>query len=183
MRPGISRWAAPVAIVLLAIALHWSLLNKGFVSDDLSQVLNNPYSRSCQLPGQLGIFVVLGACGVPGRGRRLAPVVWPGVMVRRALDCFLIGAPALPLPGCGGQLFRRAVSLFAFGGFLLDRGSAVSSAACRLRPSFAELRPAHVLPQCRLAPGHSRFRRFSGTRFSPCGSFRELRAEFFRTLP
>ena len=104
-----------------------------------------------------------GAWGVPGRGRRLAPVAWPEVVVRRALDCVPVGAPALPLPGCGGQLFRRAVSLPAFGGFLLDRGSAVSGAPCRLRPSFAELRPAHLLPQCRLAPGLASLRRFDST--------------------
>ena len=53
MRLGIARWAAPVAIVLLAIALHWSLLDKGFVSDDLSQVLNNTYLRSPRSLGQI----------------------------------------------------------------------------------------------------------------------------------
>ncbi len=53
MRLGIARWAAPVAIVLLAVALHWSLLDKGFVSDDLSQVLNNPYLRSPRSLGQI----------------------------------------------------------------------------------------------------------------------------------
>lgn len=53
MRLGIARWAAPAAIVLLAITLHWSLLDKGFVSDDLSQVLNNPYLRSPRSLGQI----------------------------------------------------------------------------------------------------------------------------------
>ena len=106
---------------------------------------------SCHLPAQLGILIVLGSCGLPGRGRRLAPVAWPGVVVRRALGCPLAGARPLPVPGGRGQLFRRAVSLPAFGGFLLDCGGALSGAAykeCRLRLSFAELRPAHLLSQC-----------------------------------
>ena len=53
MHPRIPRWAAPAAFALLAIALHGNLLGKGFVSDDLSQVLNNPYIRSPSFLGQI----------------------------------------------------------------------------------------------------------------------------------
>ena len=46
MHPGIKRWAGAAAVALLALAVNWNLLDNGFVYDDGSQILNNPYIRS-----------------------------------------------------------------------------------------------------------------------------------------
>ncbi len=109
MRLGIARWAAPAAIVLLAIALHWSLLNKGFVSDDLSQVLNNPYLRSPRSLGQIFSSHVWSFRGPEEKSNYYRPM-----MHLLYMACYaLFGLEAAGFPAAN-LLFHAGCSLLGF---------------------------------------------------------------------